>query len=461
MDKKVWILGIDFVTINVAWVVYYLVRVRSGWLPMSMEVELFVPMLIVYCFWLLLFFLVGLYRPWYAKSRFDELTIVFKTVTTGCLFLFFAIFVDDQGHDPPVSSRLLIAIYWGILLFFVCMGRVALRSIQRRMLIAGIGVHNTVIVGSEVKSKQLFADVKAYPALGYNVVGFATVNGSSAFTHEGVPVIGSVASLDVIIKKHAIQDVLVALDSSDHSSLLEVLDKSSSSKVGIKIIPDLYDIVSGQARTNQIYGFPLIDINPQLMPPWEESLKRMLDVCVSATVLLVGFPVWLFIALVIKLESPGPILYTQDRVGRDGKVFRILKFRSMKAGAEAAGPQWANKKDVRVTRVGKILRKLHLDEVPQLWNVLKGEMSLVGPRPERPVFVEQLAKEIPLYHRRMNVRPGITGWAQVKHKYDETIEDVRKKVQYDLFYIENMSLRMDFKILLSTVAHVLLGRGHT
>jgi exopolysaccharide biosynthesis polyprenyl glycosylphosphotransferase len=341
------------------------------------------------------------------------------------------------------------------------MGRVALRSIQRRMLIAGIGVHNTVIVGSETKAKQLFADVKAYPGLGYNVVGFATVNGSSAFTHEGVPVIGSVTSLDMIIKKHAIQDVLVALDSSDHSSLLEVLDRSSRSKVGIKIIPDLYDIVSGQARTNQIYGFPLIDINPQLMPPWEESLKRMLDVCVSATVLLVGFPVWLFIALLIKLESPGPILYTQDRVGRDGKVFKILKFRSMKEGAEAAGPQWANKKDVRVTRVGKILRKLHLDEVPQFWNVLKGEMSLVGPRPERPVFVEQLAKEIPLYHRRMNVRPGITGWAQVKHKYDENIEDVRKKVQYDLFYIENMSLRMDFKILLSTVAHVLLGRGHT
>jgi lipopolysaccharide/colanic/teichoic acid biosynthesis glycosyltransferase len=163
----------------------------------------------------------------------------------------------------------------------------------------------------------------------------------------------------------------------------------------------------------------------------------------------------------IKLESVGPVLYRQERVGKKGKLFDILKFRSMRNDAEAGGPQWANKKDTRVTGVGKWIRRLHLDEIPQMWNVLKGDMSLVGPRPERPFFVEQLTQEIPLYKRRLNVRPGVTGWAQVKHKYDESIEDVRKKVQYDLFYIENMSLRMDFKIVLSTISHILLGRGHT
>ena len=176
--------------------------------------------------------------------------------------------------------------------------------------------------------------------------------------------------------------------------------------MGFKIVPDLYDIISGQARTNQIYGFPLIAISPQLMPPWEESAKRVIDVLASAITLVLGAPLWLAIAVVIKLESRGPVLYRQERVGRDGEQFSIIKFRSMRVDAEKQGPQWAHKRDPRITRVGYWLRRLHLDEFPQLWNVLRGHMSLVGPRPERPVFVEQLAKEIPLYLRRLKVRPG-------------------------------------------------------
>jgi exopolysaccharide biosynthesis polyprenyl glycosylphosphotransferase len=196
------------------------------------------------------------------------------------------------------------------------------------------------------------------------------------------------------------------------------------------------------------------------MKPWEEGAKRLIDLAVAALVLVVGLPVWLLIALAIKLDSRGPALYRQERVGMDGRHFRIIKFRSMVADAEKAGPQWAARIDPRITAVGRILRKLHLDEIPQVWNVLRGEMSLVGPRPERPVFVEELSREIPLYPRRLRVRPGVTGWAQVKHKYDESIEDVRKKVQYDLYYIENMSLRMDMKIIFSTISHMLMWKGH-
>jgi exopolysaccharide biosynthesis polyprenyl glycosylphosphotransferase len=224
-------------------------------------------------------------------------------------------------------------------------------------------------------------------------------------------------------------------------------------------MPDLYDIISGQARTNQIYGFPLIEITPQLMPPWEESTKRLIDVVVSILILGAGLPLWIIVALLIKLDSPGPVLYRQERVGKDGVSFDIIKFRSMGKDAEMQGPRWAGRQDPRVTRFGRFIRQLHLDEIPQMINVLKGDMSLIGPRPERPVFVKRLSKEIPLYQRRLKVRPGITGWAQVKQKYDETIDDVKKKVQYDLFYIENMSLRMDFKILLNTAYHVLMGRG--
>ena len=451
----------DFLTICLTWAAYYLFRVRSGWLDVTTEPDFVVPMIAVYLFWLLLFFMVGLYRPWYAKSRLDELTLLFKTTILGCIFLFFAIFIDDQSSSTHTNSRLLIAVYWTMLFGFVVTGRLVIRSIQRRMLIAGVGVHNTIIVGSEAKSRELYDEIVQYPALGYKVVGFVSINGQTLAPYRNIPVLDSHRNLNTLLSKNEIQDVLIALDSSDHQHMLEIIASCNSYNVGLKIIPDLYDIISGQARTNQIYGFPLIEISPQLMTPWEESTKRVMDVTFAALVLLVGLPLWLLISLIIKLESRGPIVYKQERVGRDGRLFWIYKFRSMRQDAEVDGPQWADKRDPRVTRAGKWLRKLHLDEIPQLWNILKGDMSVVGPRPERPVFVEQLSKEIPLYPRRLKVRPGLTGWAQVKHKYDESIEDVRKKVQYDLFYIENMSLRMDIKIILSTISHMLLGRGHT
>ncbi len=429
-------------------------------LDLSIEPELLIPMFIISGFWLLLFWALGLYRSWYAASRVDEITRIFKATIFGCLFLFFAIFFDDQGKNVAVSSRLLIAIYWGILFSFVTFGRLAVRSVQRRMLIRGIGIHKALIVGSPARATELYHEVEKYPALGYRVVGFAAID-NSAFAVNGLPLLGTTGELTTIIPQHGVKDVLIALDSSDHRQLLQIIAQCSVLNVGLKIIPDLYDIISGQARTNQIYGFPLIEISPQIISPWEEFLKRTFDIGFSASVIVFGFPVWLFVALIVKMESPGPVIYKQERVGKDGKVFRIFKFRSMRQDAESAGPQWANKRDARVTRVGKWLRKLHLDEIPQMWNIFKGEMSLVGPRPERPVFVEQLSKEIPLYLRRLKVRPGLTGWAQVKHKYDESVDDVRKKVQYDLFYIENMSLRMDVKIILSTISHTLLGRGHT
>ena len=448
----------DFLMINLAWAVYYLIRVESGFVPMSVEPEFWVPLFFIYFFWLTVFAMVGLYRPWYAASRFDELALLFKTITFGCLFLFFTIFVDDQGKNVLVSSRLLIAIYWGVIVTFVLMGRLLLRSIQRRMLIAGVGTHNTLIVGSWAKAKGLHGEVQRYPALGYKVIGFVGLKKERP--REGaMPVLGTLGDLHDIVAEKQVRDILIALDSTEHDRLLDVITRCNSHRVGLKIMPDLYDIISGQARTNQIYGFPLIEISPQLMRPWEEVMKRVGDVMFSAVVLVLGLPFWVLIAALVKIESRGPVFYKQERVGKDGALFNIIKFRSMRTDAEKEGPQWAGKRDPRVTRVGRWLRKLHLDEIPQLINILNGHMSLVGPRPERPVFVEKLSREIPMYTRRLKVRPGLTGWAQVKHTYDETIDDVRKKVQYDLSYIENMSLRMDIKIILSTVYHLLLGKG--
>ena len=450
----------DMITICLSWSVYYMFRVRSGLFDINAVPDFWGPMIAVCALWFLLFFIVGLYRPWYAASRLDELALLFKTISVGSLVLFFVIFIDDAGKPTGTSSRVLIAIYWADMLFTVSAGRMVLRSIQRRMLIAGIGVHNTLIVGSASRSRDLYNEVVKYPALGYKVVGLVGIDRrGGAQQHRKIPVMGGIDDLHEVIGRHNVREVLIALDSTDHDRLLDIIARCNGHRVGLKIMPDLYDIISGQARTNQIYGFPLIEITPQLMPPWEESTKRLMDVAVSAAILGAGLPLWMIIALVIKLDSPGPVLYRQERVGKDGIPFSIVKFRSMTKDAESAGPKWAGRQDPRITRVGRIIRKLHLDEIPQMFNVLKGDMSLIGPRPERPIFVQNLSKEIPLYQRRLKVRPGITGWAQVKQKYDETIDDVKKKVQYDLYYIENMSLRMDFKIILNTAYHVLLGRG--
>jgi len=466
MSKRFEILVLfvtDVVAMSLAWSLYYLFRVRSGLLIVTAEPDFLLPMIVITLFWLLLFFVVGLYRPWYAASRFDEIALLFKTLILGSVILFFAVFIDDEGTPPGTNSRLLIAVYWGFMFICVASGRMLLRSIQRQLLIAGIGAHNTIIVGSLGRSRELHEEVQKYPALGYRVLGTVRLEKfdkkKQVLRDAGLRPLGVLEDLSAIIKRHGIQEVLIALDSKDHNRLLDIIAGCSAHPVGMKIVPDLYDIISGQARTNQIYGFPLIEISPLRIPPWEESAKRLLDVTFSAIVLIVGLPIWILIAIAIKLESSGPALYKQERVGKDGEHFNIIKFRSMVVNAESAGPQWAGRRDPRITKVGWILRKIHLDEFPQLWNVLAGHMSLVGPRPERPVFVEKLSHEIPLYPRRLKVRPGITGWAQVKHVYDESIEDVRKKVQYDLFYIENMSLRMDLKILASTVSHMLLGRG--
>jgi exopolysaccharide biosynthesis polyprenyl glycosylphosphotransferase len=273
--------------------------------------------------------------------------------------------------------------------------------------------------------------------------------------------LGELRDLEQIIQKRRIREVLITLGSGQHETLLDIIGRTTGSNVGLKIVPDLYDIISGQARTREIYGFPLIDINPELQRPWEETTKRALDICVSLLILTIGTPVWVLVALGVRVTSKGPIIYKQERVGKHGVPFFIYKFRSMHTNAESEGPQWAVRNDPRVTPFGRFLRKTHLDEIPQFWNVLKGDMSLVGPRPEREYFVDLLSKEIPYYQRRLRVRPGVTGLFQAMvYKYDENIDDVRNKLKYDLMYIESMSFRLDVKILMRTIYNVLRGGGH-
>ena len=461
-NEKLFILIVDFLTINISFILFFFLRTKTGLFTLIILPEFLVPMLALYLYWFIIFTFVGMYSTWFASSRFDELTTLFKSTFVGIFILFFLILLDDYTHNVYSESRILIFIYWGLFFFFVGGGRILIRSFQRSLIIKGIGRRNVIIVGFNPMANEVHDQILKHRALGLDTAAYAAVDSANLNkSYKGIEVRGTIKDLSSMIDIYNAKEVIIALDKDNRDLLVDVISECESKNVGLKIVPDLYEILSGQARTSQIYSVPLIDIMPQLMPEWEKKLKRIIDILVSLFILIVTLPVSVITALVIKIDSPGSAFFRQERCGIEGTTFKMLKFRSMRHDAEKkSGPIWSTKNDPRITRVGKFIRKVRIDEIPQMINVLKGEMSLVGPRPERPYFVEILSKEIPYYKRRLKVRPGITGWAQVKHKYDESIEDVKIKLRYDLFYIENMSLRMDFKILFRTIFVVLFAKGH-
>jgi len=335
-------------------------------------------------------------------------------------------------------------------------GRIIIRSIQMNMLEKGIGLRDTLIIGDGIRGRELKHWIDKFPQLGYKVLGFVSSNERKG----SADAIGSISQLAQIVDKRNVSEVLIALEASEKDKLFDILRSVPQSKVHLKILPDTYEIVSGLARTNQLYGVPLIEVMPEIMSHGAKLAKRAIDIFVSLFILIMMLPLLLIIALLIRISSRGPVFYKQIRVGKNGAEFTMYKFRSMYKDAEEYGPEWAGEKDPRITWIGRIIRKIYLDEVPQMINVLNNEMSLVGPRPERPYFVEILKKDIPYYYKRIAIKPGITGWAQIKHKYDESLSDVKEKLKYDFYYIENMSLKLDFKIMINTILVILFMKGH-
>lgn len=459
-SKEIFLLILsDFISVNLAFSVYYYLRVNTGWIIYANPPSYFVPMIVIYFYWFIVFALFGLYHRWYLQSRFDEVVSVIKTVFIGCFILFFAIFIDDFLKDSKVISRFLILIYWFILVLFASSGRILIRSFQMQLVQKGIGTRNAVIVGSGKKAFELLDMIRNYPRLGYKFVGFVGMDEDV----EGIveKKLGNIFDLKRIIKDEKIEIVLVASGQKDKNILIETLNSCSGENISIKIMPELYEVITGMAKTQQIYGVPLIEVKREIISFPSRLLKRVIDISLSLIILSVLSPFLIMIAILIKLTSKGPIFYIQKRMGKNESVFKLIKFRTMIQNADSEEISiWDEIDYSKVTSIGRFLRKTRLDEIPQFINVLKNDMSIVGPRSERPSFVGQIEKEIPYYSRKFTVKPGITGWAQVKHSFNTSIEDVKTKLQYDFYYIENMNLSLDFRIMLNTLVIVFTMKGH-
>tara|TARA_B100000959_G_scaffold12024_1_gene11989 strand:+ start:197 stop:1606 length:1410 start_codon:yes stop_codon:yes gene_type:complete len=408
-------------------------------------------------FWCVLFYLNRLYLGEYTISRISELVRLVRIVG---LVIGFYIILQSVGFIPELISPMIIMKYGFLLSFFTCCNRIFLRSIQKWLLEIGFGRENTVIVGANERGKKAVQFFRGHQTQGFNILGFIHFDGEPNDFVDGTKVLSHFNDIENIIQKENISDVVLALNDSQRSSLFPIVQKLDPLPVTVKIIPDLYEVISGIARTQQISGLPLIDITLNLNTDYIRIYKPVFDFFFSLISIIGSIPLWIIISILIKVDSRGPILYKQKRVGKHNTIFNAIKFRSMVKEAEKqTGPMWAEKDDPRITIVGRFLRRFRLDELPQLLNVLKGHMSLVGPRPERPFFVEKLKQKYPFYMRRSKIRPGITGWAQIKHSYDENIEDVREKLRYDFFYIENVDIWLDLKIMLTTFWVMISGKG--
>lgn len=409
--------------------------------------------------WNTLFLINGLYKGEFIVSRMFEIETMLK-VTFTIVVLY--VFIDALRFAHfPINARGM-ARYWLIFMSIALTSRFLIRSFQKYLLRNGIGREKTIILGKNRRGLSVANYLFKNEDQGYDIVGFikATDDPAEDIDTGDIPVLGIEQNIGTIIQDNEVSDIVLALEKPEHTRILSIMGQINGFPVKVKIVPDLYDVMSGLVRTQQIAGMPLMEINLENTNWYQRGLKRIFDLILTIPFLILFIPLAIIIAMAIKLESKGPILYKQVRVGKDFCKFKTIKFRSMQHNAEEeTGPKWAETDDPRITKVGSFLRRFRLDEVPQFLNVLIGDMSIIGPRPERPYFVDQLSKEYPFYHRRLSVLPGISGWSQIKQSYDQNIDDIRQKLKFDFYYIENLSFGLDLKIMISTIWVMFSGQG--
>lgn len=457
----------DLIAADLAYTLFYIYRkvyiesLKFGYsIPIHFSHKFVLGIILIPIFWLILYYFTGYYKDIYRKSRLNELGQTFFTVLVGVLIFFFAAILDDEVKEYH-NYYYSFCVIFSLQFFLTYIPRVLRTSRHQHLIKDGKITFNTLIIGGGKPALEIYQEMieqKEFP--GAKFIGFIHCNnGNGHQLAKYIPSLGTLDNLVEVIKEQKIEEVIVAIDPTDHDKINFIVNTLHNENISIKAIPDLNDLLTGRVKLKAIYGAPLNSISHDLMPEWEVNLKHFIDIAGSILALVVSSPLCLVLSIAIKVNSKGPVLYHHERIGRYGKPFRIYKFRSMYIDAEENGPELSSKNDKRTTSVGKFMRKYRLDEIPNFINVLKGDMSIVGPRPERQYYIDQIVERAPHYLLLHKVKPGITSWGQVKYGYAENVDQMIMRLRFDLLYIENMSLGIDFKIIIYTLITIFNARG--